>query len=248
MNDNGFDNNRQNDEYELYSKRYTPGENGYTEQKNFYQGTEYQYNYVHQEKKNRKRLVAVTAVVICAALLCAGLVLCTAMIVSGYFNSELQVENIVQDNVALGDSEAPESEKDDDWFFGLDDETGLTVSDSNGKESVSGKIGDENLSMADVVELVSASVVEITTSEALKSGLVYSSGAGSGVIVTENGIIITNNHVVEGAAEISVRLSNGNVYKADLVAEAEAYLMEDLGLSADEVAALKVKLGPTTNH
>ena len=39
-----------------------------------------------------------------------------------------------------------------------------------------------------------------------------------------------------------------DVYKADLVAEAEAYLMEDLGLSADEVAALKVKLGPTTNH
>ena len=34
-----------------------------------------------------------------------------------------------------------------------------------------------------------------------------------------------------------------DVYKADLVAEAEAYLMEDLGLSADEVAALKVKLG-----
>lgn len=39
-----------------------------------------------------------------------------------------------------------------------------------------------------------------------------------------------------------------DVYKADLVAEAEAYLMEDLGLSADEVVALKVKLGPTTNN
>ncbi len=34
-----------------------------------------------------------------------------------------------------------------------------------------------------------------------------------------------------------------DAYKADLVAEAEAYLMEELGLSADEVAALKVKLG-----
>lgn len=34
-----------------------------------------------------------------------------------------------------------------------------------------------------------------------------------------------------------------NVYQADLVAEAEAYLMENLGLSADEVSALKEKLG-----
>ena len=34
-----------------------------------------------------------------------------------------------------------------------------------------------------------------------------------------------------------------NVYKADLVAEAEAFLMEDAGLTADEVAALKARLG-----
>ena len=34
-----------------------------------------------------------------------------------------------------------------------------------------------------------------------------------------------------------------DVYKANLAAEAEAFLMEDAGLTADEVAALKVKLG-----
>ena len=34
-----------------------------------------------------------------------------------------------------------------------------------------------------------------------------------------------------------------DVYKADLVAEAEAFLMEDAGLTADEVAALKARLG-----
>ena len=34
-----------------------------------------------------------------------------------------------------------------------------------------------------------------------------------------------------------------DVYKADLVAEAEAFLVEDAGLTADEVAALKTKLG-----
>jgi hypothetical protein len=34
-----------------------------------------------------------------------------------------------------------------------------------------------------------------------------------------------------------------NVYQADLVAEAEEFLMQELGLSADEVTALKQKLG-----
>ena len=41
---------------------------------------------------------------------------------------------------------------------------------------------------------------------------------GSGVIISQDGYIVTNNHVVEGATEISVRLSNGNVYDAALVA------------------------------
>lgn len=39
-------------------------------------------------------------------------------------------------------------------------------------------------------------------------------GAGSGVIVSDDGYIITNNHVVEGATTITVRLSNGESYNA----------------------------------
>ena len=40
-------------------------------------------------------------------------------------------------------------------------------------------------------------------------------GEGSGVIVDENGYIITNNHVVEGADRIRVRLFNGNEKRYD---------------------------------
>lgn len=40
---------------------------------------------------------------------------------------------------------------------------------------------------------------------------------GSGVVVRENGIIITNNHVVEGADEITVVMSNRKEYDAKLV-------------------------------
>jgi serine protease Do len=40
------------------------------------------------------------------------------------------------------------------------------------------------------------------------------SGMGSGVIVSADGIVITNNHVVEGADEVVVRLSDGREFKA----------------------------------
>ncbi len=44
-----------------------------------------------------------------------------------------------------------------------------------------------------------------------------SHGAGSGVIIDENGTILTNNHVVDGAQEITVTLNDKREYKARLV-------------------------------
>lgn len=44
----------------------------------------------------------------------------------------------------------------------------------------------------------------------------YREGVGSGVIVSEDGYILTNNHVIEGADEIRVKLSNGLEYEATL--------------------------------
>lgn len=40
-------------------------------------------------------------------------------------------------------------------------------------------------------------------------------GTGSGVIIDKNGIVLTNNHVVEGADEVIVRLADGREYKAE---------------------------------
>ena len=40
------------------------------------------------------------------------------------------------------------------------------------------------------------------------------SGQGSGVIFSSDGIVVTNNHVVEGAEKVRVRLSNGKSYDA----------------------------------
>lgn len=41
--------------------------------------------------------------------------------------------------------------------------------------------------------------------------------SGSGVILSEDGYIVTNNHVVDGAAEVAVTLNNNKQYKATIV-------------------------------
>ncbi|MCX4584391.1 S1C family serine protease [Streptomyces sp. NBC_01481] len=65
--------------------------------------------------------------------------------------------------------------------------------------------------VAGVAQAVSPSIVEINaTSSAGQS-------TGSGVIITADGEIITNNHVIAGADSVKVRLSNGKTYTAKVV-------------------------------
>ncbi|MDE0684331.1 MAG: Do family serine endopeptidase [Candidatus Poribacteria bacterium] len=49
-----------------------------------------------------------------------------------------------------------------------------------------------------------------------------SRGVGSGVIVSDDGYILTNNHVIEGTDAIKVTLSNGKEYDAELVGRDDA--------------------------
>ena len=72
-------------------------------------------------------------------------------------------------------------------------------------------------SIADVVALVKPSVVAITTEVVGQSifGQYTQEGAGSGWILDEDGIIVTNNHVVAGARSISVTLDDGRTFAAD---------------------------------
>ena len=42
-------------------------------------------------------------------------------------------------------------------------------------------------------------------------------GAGSGWIIDENGLVVTNNHVVEGAESVTVTLSDGRTFSAETI-------------------------------
>ena len=46
---------------------------------------------------------------------------------------------------------------------------------------------------------------------------VQTTGAGSGVILSADGIVVTNNHVVAGASEVKVRTTNGQSYSAKVL-------------------------------
>ena len=72
-----------------------------------------------------------------------------------------------------------------------------------------------------VAQAVTPSVVSITVEgvggEDLPFGGPRREGLGSGVIYREDGYILTNHHVVDGAETVRVRLSSGEVFDAEIV-------------------------------
>ena len=83
--------------------------------------------------------------------------------------------------------------------------------DSNGQTSLTS----ECLAPSEIYERLRPSVVEITSTANGRFG--QSEGSGSGVIIDEQGFILTNNHVVSGADVIEVTLEDGSTLPATVV-------------------------------
>ena len=77
------------------------------------------------------------------------------------------------------------------------------------------------LSIQEIVAKNENSVVAITTESMSTDSWArqyVTEGAGSGVVYSEDGYILTNNHVIEGASTINVTMNDGKTYEASLVA------------------------------
>lgn len=123
-------------------------------------------------------------------------------------------------------------------------ENEMTIIKNDGSIKVNEKVGStgyNNLSVSGVVALVADSVVEITTTQVQTDsffGNYVTGGAGSGVMVdvNGNGYIITNNHVIEGASQIVVRLTNGAEYVATSLGGDDDYDIAVLKIEATGLA------------
>ena len=119
-----------------------------------------------------------------------------------------------------------------------------TATPNNG-QSTTPNTGSSNL--ADVIDSVMPSVVSITTTpSAQRAGTEVASGYGSGFVYSADGLIATNNHVVEGAGRIYVTLNGDEQqYEAEVVAT-DSY--SDLAiLKIDKTGLTPVKFGSSSS-
>ncbi len=103
------------------------------------------------------------------------------------------------------------------------------------------------LTPAEVYAANAGSTVGITTSVTTNywGYQTTSAASGSGFIVTDDGYIVTNYHVVEGSDSITVSLYNGDTYDAALIGYDESNDLAVLKIEAKELAP--VILGDSDN-
>lgn len=134
--------------------------------------------------------------------------------------------------------------------------TQLTVSDRPMAEVETVNVtGSEKLSFSQVYDANVDSCVSINTSGTATVGYnifgqqIQSqvASAGSGFILTANGYIATNCHVIEGASDVQVTLNDGTAYDAQIIGSDADYDIAILKVDPGETKLKPVTLGTSSS-
>ncbi len=102
------------------------------------------------------------------------------------------------------------------WLRGASGKTRDLAGGSRDNSTASSDDGDlldaYSAAVVGVVEAVSPSVVHVQVRG--ERGGREAKGSGSGVIISPDGLVLTNNHVIEGATTIELGLADGRTFKA----------------------------------
>ena len=105
---------------------------------------------------------------------------------------------------------------------------------------------DEELNTMEVYERISQSIVNITTEACEPDDFmcpVPPRGSGSGIILSEDGIIVTNHHVISGAATIWVSLGDGRHFEGQVIGSTPQHDISVLRIDPGKTTLLPAVLG-----
>jgi serine protease Do len=125
--------------------------------------------------------------------------------------------------------------------------------------------GEQQVTIADIAERATPSVVNVASRRTVKNRGEQDEmfrfffgprgaepqereqrGLGSGVIFSKDGLVLTNNHVVEGADEITVQTADGTDYPAEVVGTDEKSDVAVLRLKGQVKDLVPLKVGDST--
>lgn len=92
------------------------------------------------------------------------------------------------------------------------------------------------------VEKLSESIVSVSSMRLERRffGIVPLEGQGSGIILDRSGLIVTNNHVIDGANQVHVSLKDGRTFTGEVVGSDEATDVAVIRVNASDLPAAEL--------
>lgn len=118
------------------------------------------------------------------------------------------------------------------FFFGIFDEEEIvlpepiTITETvREKELVMPRV--DSTEIVSIAELATKTIVQVQVGTLSEDGEFFSAGGGSGVVITDEGLIMTNHHVIDNSTEVRVVFEDGRLYEATIIGSDK---LTDIGL------------------
>ena len=181
-----------------------------------------------KNKKGKNKGLRVFTIIMCA-ILCAGVVSLAGYGVYALVNGQEPTQQETTEEQPEGSSSNAQNSS----------STQLTLNDkpnSNGASSESLNLSEGELTITQRAEKVQPSVVGIVTYiQSNQSIFGGEQGQGSGIILSSDGYIVTNAHVISGASSVKVVLNDSSEYNATIVGSDEKTDLAVLKIEADNL-------------
>ena len=85
----------------------------------------------------------------------------------------------------------------------------------------------DSTEVVSIAELATKTIVQVQVGTLSEDGAFLSAGGGSGVVITDDGLIMTNHHVIDNSTEVRVIFEDGRLYEATIIGSDK---LTDIGL------------------
>ena len=85
----------------------------------------------------------------------------------------------------------------------------------------------DSTEVVSIAELATKTIVQVQVGTLTEDGEFLSAGGGSGVVISNDGLIMTNHHVIDNSTEVRVIFEDGRMYEANIIGSDR---LTDIGL------------------
>ena len=131
------------------------------------------------------------------------------------------------------------------YLFGLFDEEEITIPEPititetvKEKELVMPRV--DTTEIVSIAEIATKTIVQVQVGNLTDEGNFIPAGGGSGVVISEEGLIMTNHHVIDGSNQVRVIFEDGRLYEASIIGSDKLTDIGLLKITASNLTAIAI--------